>query len=319
MPDRRRSRSVLAVLVLVSLVLVTLDYRQGATGPLAVLQRGAATVFSPVQEGFSAVVRPIGGFFASIGQLGTLRDENTQLRQDLEALRDRQLSVADLLRENEDLRALVDMAQRRQFTVTGARVIGPAPGQFEWSVLIDVGADDGVQQGMAVVTARGLVGRIAEVTASHARVELATSPQAGYVARIAQTADQGFLRGSGARPFQFEVSNPEAEIPPDAEVVTHAFAGSRIPDGIPVGIVDVPVGGLAQGTRFLAVRPYVDFGKLGLVLVVLNVGAQPSTLPSEELVVDPDPPRPPAPDAAPGGDLPPDPEAPAVTPTPETG
>src|SRR5690606_19925542 len=73
MSDRRRSRTVLAVLVLVSLLLLTLDYRQGDGGAVAILQRGALAVFAPVQEGLASVVRPIGGFFSSIGELGSLR------------------------------------------------------------------------------------------------------------------------------------------------------------------------------------------------------------------------------------------------------
>src|SRR5687768_2382475 len=132
MPEpRRRSRTLLAVLVLVSLVLITFDYRQGDGGAVAAIQRGALTVFGPVAEGFGDVVRPIGGFFGGIGELGSLRDQNAALEEDLRELRERQVSMADLQRENEQLRAQLAMRDRLEYTTTAARVIAQPPTSIE--------------------------------------------------------------------------------------------------------------------------------------------------------------------------------------------
>lgn len=294
MSDRRRSRTVLAVLVLVSLLLLTLDYRQGDGGAVAILQRGALAVFAPVQEGLASVVRPIGGFFSSIGELGSLREQNAALEADLQELRQRQVSLADLERENQELRGLLQMRERFGFTTTGARVIARPPGAFEWSVLIDIGAEHGVEPGMPVISAEGLVGKLTEVAPRNSRVQLLSSPAAGYAVRVAETGVEGLLRGQGSRPFQLEVLDPEAEIEPGQEIVTRAFQGTTIPDGIPIGEVQDATDPAAQGTRFLSVRPYVDFTKLNLVQVVLDSPLQPTELPSEQLVPDPDPPAPPA-------------------------
>lgn len=294
MSDRRRSRTVLAVLVLVSLLLLTLDYRQGDGGAVATLQRGALTLFAPVQEGLASVVQPIGGFFASIGELGSLREENAALEADLQQLRERQVSLADLQRENAELRRLLEMRDRFGFATTGARVIARPPGSFEWSVLIDVGAEHGVQPGMPVISAEGLVGKLTEVAPRNSKVQLLSSPAAGYAVRVAESGVEGLLRGQGSRPFQLEVLDPEAEIEVGQELVTRAFQGTTIPDGIPIGEVQDSTDPAAQGTRFLSVRPYVDFTKLNLVQVVLDSPLQPTELPAEQLVPDPDPPPPPA-------------------------
>ncbi|MGH3665751.1 MAG: rod shape-determining protein MreC [Egibacteraceae bacterium] len=286
---RRRGRTLLALLVLVALVLLTIDYRQGGEGPLAAVQRGALTVFGPVAEGFATVVRPVGGFLSGIRDLGRLRDENRALQSDLERLREQQVSAADLERENAELRAQLDMRERLDYTTTGATVIAQPPTSVERSVLIDAGADNGLAPGMAVISQDGLVGKLVEVTAGNARVELLTSPSARYAVRIAGSGEEGFLTGSGARPFQLEVLDPEAEIDPDAEIVTKLFTGTSIPGGIPVGVVEEQPG---PATRFLAVRPYVDFTRLTTVQVILDVPEQPSELPQAEQVPAPDRPRP---------------------------
>ncbi|HVL99702.1 MAG TPA: rod shape-determining protein MreC [Egibacteraceae bacterium] len=293
MPDRRRNPTMLAVLVLVSLVLLTVDYRQGDGGAVAAVQRGAMAVFGPVQEGFAGVVRPVGSFFASVADLRRLRDENAAQAEELKRLREARLSEADLERQNRELRAQLAMRDRLGFTTTGAQVIAEAPGAFEWTVLIDSGADSGLRQGMAVLNEDGLVGKVVAVTRSHARVQLVSSPQAGYVVKIADSGAEGFLSGRGSRPYQLDMANAEMEVEPGAEVVTYAFRGSSIPDGIPVGVVEEHPQTREAGGAVVSVRPHVNFARLGFVQIVLDAPVHPDDLDPEELVEGGDPPRPP--------------------------
>lgn len=292
MPERRRGRSLVAALVLAALVLVTLDYREGGSGPIGAVQRGALAVFGPVAEGFATVVRPVGGFFSAIGELGSLRDRNDALRQENEQLRAGQLSVAELEQENAELRKALAMRDRLAVTTTAANVIASPPTSVERTVMLDAGADQGLAPGMAVISGDGLVGKLTQVSRSNARVELLTSPSAQYGVRIADTGEDGLLTGRGANPFQLEVLDPEAEVQDGAEVVTRLFAGTSIPGNVPVGVVE----GRRGGSRFLTVRPYVDFTRLSVVQVVLDFPSQPSELPSEDLVQPPEGPRPEPPD-----------------------
>lgn len=306
MPDRRRNPTILAVLVLVSLVLLTLDYRQGDGGSVAALQRGAVTLFGPVQEGFSATVRPVGEFFSSLAQLGRLREENAALTQELEELRRGagRLSVAELERQNRELREQLAMRERLGFTTTGANVIAQPPGPFEWSVLIDAGADAGLRQGMAVINERGLIGKLVQVTRRNARVQLMSSPQAGFIVRIADSGEEGFLSGRGSRPLQLKMTDAETEVEAGSEVVTHAFGGSSIPDGLPVGEIEEHPHTEDAGDAVLSVRPYVDFSRLGLVQIILDAPEHPTDLDPDALIEGDDPvgPAPIPPDGSPPGD-----------------
>lgn len=290
--DRRRGRNVLGALVAIALLLVTLDYREGDSGMIDGLQRGALAVFTPLQAGFATVVRPVASFFSGFADLARLREENARLQADNEALREGSISRAELQRENEQLRGLLAMEQRMAFTTTGAQVIAEPPSSFEYSVLIDAGAVDGLVPGMAVIGAEGLVGRLTQVTARHARVQLLTSPSANYVVRLAGTGTKGLLTGQGVNPFQVTLTDPEAVAEPGDEVLTQVFAGSSIPDGIPVGVLEAPRDDDDRGARVFRVRPYVDFSRLSLVSVVLTAPAPPEDLPLEEQIVEPERPRP---------------------------
>lgn len=275
--ERRRRRSLLALLALLSLVLLTMDFRQGDDGPIASVQRGLGAVFAPVQDGLASAVEPIGNMIGSIGDLGRLREENVALEEELRELRARQLSLADLAQENAELREQLGMKLRLDHATTAGRVIAQPPGLFRWSLLLDIGAEQGVRPNMAVINADGLVGKITEVSRNHARVQLAVSPNAGYFVRVVETRQQGFLEGRGSRPMQLRIiDDPEAEIPEGAEVVTRAFQGTSIPDGLPVGMVDEAPGSEIGGAQFLGVRPYVDHTRLDIVLVILDAPEVPA-------------------------------------------
>ncbi len=288
------------MLVLVSLILITVDYRQGDGGAVAAIQRGALTVFGPVAEGFGTVVRPIGNFFGAIGDLASLRDQKAALEAEVAQLREQQLATADMQRQIRQLQAQLSMRDRLGLTTTGARVIAQPPTSIERSVLLDVGADNGLAPGDAVINEFGLVGKLTEVTASNARVQLLTSPTASYTVRVADSGEAGFLTGGGADPFQLQIVDAEAEVPAESQIVTQMFTGTSIPDGIPVGVVARRSG---PATRFLSVQPYVDFTRLTTVQVVLDFPKQPTELPEEERVPAPKRPRPkPSPEAGKDGD-----------------
>jgi rod shape-determining protein MreC len=303
MDDRRRSRALLAVLTLIALVLITLDYRQGDDGALSAVRRGALIVFAPVQDGFSQVTGSIGGFFGDVRDYASLRGANAELEAEVRELRDRIPAVTDLERENTELRALLGMRERFELETTAARVIGQSPGERGNTVMIDAGAEAGIETGMAVVSTHGLVGKVVQTTPWHARVELLSSPTARYAVRIAQTAESGLLRGAGADPFRLELLDPEAQARVGSEVVTRTFEGSTIPDGLPVGeVVDREEVEATEGRvspRFHLVRPYVDFRRLSIVQVVLNAPEPPVDLDPDDVI---EPPRGPRPDPPAGQD-----------------
>ena len=70
---------MLAFLVL-SLVVITLDFRSGGDGPLETAKDISTTIVAPIQRGVTTVFRPVGNFFSSLGDLSSLRADNTALR-----------------------------------------------------------------------------------------------------------------------------------------------------------------------------------------------------------------------------------------------
>src|SRR6266516_811815 len=99
----RSTRMVVITLVTASLVTVTVDYKQGSSGPLAQLGRAALSVISPMQDAVSRAFRPVSHFFSALADLPTLRARNEQLRAEIQRLRSNYSTVQSLQYENTQL------------------------------------------------------------------------------------------------------------------------------------------------------------------------------------------------------------------------
>jgi len=271
MYGRRRARVLLAVLVLVSLVLITIDFRspQGE-GPLDKGRELLTSVLGPVQDGLGSLVQPIGNVFTDIGDLFSLRAENEQLRERVDQLENRTQSIADLERENNELRDLLGMRERAGFDVVVARTVAFGPSNFEWTITIDVGTDDGIQRDMVVINGDGLVGRVIQVTPGAARVLLAIDPNFSAAVRLTRTGAVGAIDGRGGGLMRLETLNPEADLERGDEVVTAAYSNGVFPPGISIGTIDTIGETTSVLTREVGVRPFVDFSRLDHVMVVLH-------------------------------------------------
>src|SRR3954469_25150931 len=121
--DSRRTRVVLALLILTSFTLITVDYRAGDGTVLRGLRTAAAAVFGPVERAVTSAVRPIGNALSTLGDLGGLNDEAKRLRRENADLRNELHQVDDLRRENDELRKLNGLTARGGYKTVRCRVV----------------------------------------------------------------------------------------------------------------------------------------------------------------------------------------------------
>jgi len=275
MYQRRRARILIGVLLFVSLVLVTLDVRGGEGNLLERLRGTATTVLTPIQDGVSTLTRPLGDGTSSMRELFRIRSENAELRERVEELEERRRARTDLERENQELRDLLDIRDHADLDTVTARAVALAPSSFEWTITIDVGANDGVERDMPVINGDGLVGRVIQVTPEASRVLLAIDPSFSASARSGRTGEIGTMSGRGGDPMLMQPLDPSAAIETGDEIVTSSYAGGVFPGGIPIGVVTDAGDPAARLTRTIQVLPYVDFTRLHHVHVVLSAPVEP--------------------------------------------
>jgi rod shape-determining protein MreC len=273
----RSTRLLVVALVSISLVTITVDYREGNDGPLASLGDAALAVISPLQEVVSKVTHPIGNFFSTLVRLPSIRHERDVLRERVDAL-ETQLAEgrADQARLDE-LEALFGLQASlgNRIETTAAQVIANGVSNFEWTITIDKGSSVGISVGMPVVSSAGLVGHVVRVGTSSSVVQLIIDPDSSVAGRLDVSRQTGLLSGSGPSDLQMSLVDPTVDAAPDEHVVTAGYriagvAESLYPPNILIGTISRVLDEDSATEKLLTVRPAVDFSSLSLVLVVLS-------------------------------------------------
>jgi len=273
--DTRRTRVLLALLLVTSISLITIDYRGGDNSPLDGVRSLAATVFGPVERVAAAIARPEGDAVDNVGSLGDGVDEAARLKARNQELT-RRLRTSELDRNRaRELDELLHLAGAGRYTVVPARVIAIGSAQtFSWTVTLDAGSRDGIRPDMTVLNGDGLVGRVKTVGPSTSTVLLAVDPESSVGVRLEASMEVGFTTGQGIRDggdLDLRLLDGQSTVDRGDRLVTFGSQGDRpyVP-GVPVGEVVSVNGTPGSQTRSAVVSPYVDFTSLDLVGVVVD-------------------------------------------------
>ncbi len=253
---RIRSYIVLTALLLASLALMQVDDAASLRG-----LRALAVV------GIGVVQKLLGG----IPNPWLLHRENELLhRLNVELL----LEVSRLRRmqaENEQLRQLLGIRAESPYEFIAAEVLGLTVGQLRNYAILNRGAADGLQIGMPVVTAAGLVGRIREVSAHYAVVELLENRDVRVAVRLEGSGAEGILVWEGSV-GQFALHYIPSSIPVQAgQLVVTSASSDRFPPGIPVGVVQRVDREAGSGFYRILVTPREPYQTLRYVAVLRHV------------------------------------------------
>jgi rod shape-determining protein MreC len=276
---------VLALLILTSFTLITVDYRAGDGTALRGLRTAAAAVFGPVQRAVTNVVRPIGNALSTLGHLGSLNDEAKDLRAENADLKNQLHQVDDLRRENDELRRLNGLTTRGGYKTVRCRVVAVGPDNFEWTATVDCGSGDGIRKNQTVVNADGLVGKVIKTAPFTSQVLLAIDPEFTVIGRLAAHGTTGPVTGNGLQPMGMELLAPTAKVSKGEAIVSQGVQGGIVA-GVPVGVVTAVSKERSVLTRRVVVKPFVSFGSLDVVAVVVQ---PPRTDPRNAVLLTPSP------------------------------
>lgn len=230
-------------------------------------------------------VAPLGSAVASLASVGdgvreafrtngTLRTENTSLRDELGETRRELMRLMSIEEELRRARATADAAEpgpvararasRGQTSFFVADVVYLDLTAGLRTLVLD-GGDAHPQRNQVVRSSRGLVGRIIATGGRYGKVQLVTDRASSVSAMIERTRRKGLVRG-GDGGLELTLLPHRADVRVGDRVVAAGIDGVY-PRGIPIGIVTsvTPAPGL-----FLRIelRPEVDFGLLEDVYVL---------------------------------------------------
>jgi rod shape-determining protein MreC len=282
----RRRRAVLALLVVLSLILLTAYFGEASGGHLHSVQRGFLTVVSPIQDGANKALKPVRDLIGWFGDTLHAKSQRNALRKQVEKLRAEVIAERGAKSSDEELLALYHLDRRLSISAynpVSATVVAKSPNLWYSTVTIDRGATDGVRVNDPVINGEGLVGKVAQVASDGAQVSLITDSTVGVSARIGTSGAAGILQPKVGDPNDLLLQYLPLGAPAaQGEIVlTSGTVSSKddslYPPDIPIG--EVTSVNTESAYRSVNVRPLANLHNLDVVQVLTAArGSLPSAL-----------------------------------------
>jgi len=232
---------------------------------------------APTFKWFSGLQSRAGDVREKLKRAERLEHENEDLRKANAKLLAENNTLRSFEKENAELRQALKYREISRFELVPARVIAREPSTWWQYVTIDRGQRDGVELNQAVVSTRGLVGKIASVSATTSKVVLLGDENCRVAATLEGTNEQGIIIGQptemGAVQCRMTFISRTASIDVGQLAFTSGLGGV-FPQGLRIGEVSqlVPLrdtGGHGL-YREVIVQPSADLSKLDFLFVVLR-------------------------------------------------
>jgi rod shape-determining protein MreC len=273
----RRRRAVLALLVGLSLILLTAYFGESIGGPLRTIQRGMLEVLSPIQEGASRALKPFKDLTNWVGDTFDAKDEAAKLKKERDALRKQVVGAQQATDENAQLKRMVNLDQAHDMTAykpVTARVIARSPSLWFTTITVDVGTSDGVRRNQPVLNGAGVVGKVTDVTSDAAIVTLITDHSSGVSSTVQNIDDSGILETAAGNPndLLLQFLPTKSTVKKGMTVVTSGTKSSRLdslfPPGLPIGTVSKVDPEELNLYQRVHVKPFADLRRLDFVQVL---------------------------------------------------
>ncbi len=292
----RRRRAVLALLVVLSLLLLTAYFGEAPNGRLHAVQRDFLTVVAPIQDGANKALKPVRDLFSWFGNTLHAKSQLAQSLKQTEKLRRELVAEQAEKRTYHQLLALTHLDQLgvSDYRPVTATVVGKPSNLWYATVNIDKGESSGIRVNDPVINEEGLVGRVAWAVGDGAQVDLITDSSMGVSARIGTDTATGLVQPKVGEPndllLQYLPSTTRAN--GGEYVVTSGTVTPAYPSLFPPGLIIGQVTSVNEESAYKSVNvhPIANLHDLDVVQVLttgagtraLNLSRLAASLPSEQ-------------------------------------
>jgi rod shape-determining protein MreC len=264
---RYRNVTFLAAAIFIQILGLAMQVKRATENQSSRLIRvWAVTAVTPLEKGIVRLQTGSSELWHNYFYLRGVRQENRDLRQQIEQLQLEQVRLKQDADQARRLQALLGFKEQYIAKTTAAQVIGSSGSEQSRIVYLDKGSRDGIEQGMPVISADGVVGKVLTVFKATSTVLLINDQQSGVGAILEQSRLQGVLKGKVTGELVIDKIMPDEQVKPGDRVLTSG--GDQIfPKGLPLGTV-------ARTTKSeflqLTVKPAAVLSHLEEVLVIMK-------------------------------------------------
>ena len=245
----------------------------GFTGPVKLV---LGTVAKPFRLMGTWAANAVNGITEVFDDYEEIRAENDSLRAELEEKNDESYNADLLYEENKWLKEYLGVATRHpELQLVDAKIIALEGDNYSTSITLNKGSVHGIANDMAVMTEKGIVGKVVETGLDWCRVVSILDTQSSVGAHIERTGASGIIEGSAGLldggSCRMTYIESGADIRVGDRVCTSGGAGSSFPAGLYIGEIKAIDADPDAGRIVATVEPSVDFSELSEIFGVMVV------------------------------------------------
>lgn len=229
--------------------------------PVERIRIAMTDTMAPLMSAISEPFVTMSESFDGVKTLRALKAENIRLKAENDRLTLWYESALKYQAENKSLKDLLNVKADPALAFVTTRVVSDPGGAFVKSVLLPVGLQDRIAKGNAVMSGRGLIGRITEAGQRSSRVLLVTDLNSRIPVVVQNTRTKAILAGKNTDLLKLERLPIDSGLAVGQRIVTSGDGGQLPPD-IPIGTI------VEAGPDGVFVQPLADIGKVTHVQVI---------------------------------------------------
>lgn len=215
-------------------IALTLIYMDGRLALLDQARLVISKVFSPMVQLMGKSAKQAESITSFFADTYTLQKRLHNLEGQAVQMEGQRLRLKALEKENERLRALLARAPSKDFTLVLAAPLRLGRNPLLSTALIDVGKDNGIEEGAVVIAKEGLIGQVSKTYAQYSEVMLVTDPR--LLVPVEVNDILALASGNGEGQIEILYQPTTIAINKGSRVVTSGI-GKPYPSHIPVGTV----------------------------------------------------------------------------------
>ncbi|MCA6742464.1 rod shape-determining protein MreC [Enterococcus durans] len=273
-PNKNIIITLVIVIIVVTIISVTAAQRANEGKP-NFFQSVVNDSVSFVDRAISAPVRWVENGVDSVHNLFTTYSENERLKEKIDSYDEVALKNKNYQKEIEALKKELELNQTlASYEKVTANVITRSPDTWQDMLIVDKGSKDGIEVDMAVMSQKGLIGRVIEVNNASSKIELLTSSNESsnhFPVRVSSSSGEAFglLKNYDEKTQALVVTQLTGDTNIKAgDVVQTSGLGGNSPADLPIGTVVKTKPDSFGLDREVYVKPYAGMYDISVVTIV---------------------------------------------------
>ena len=269
---KKKKYGIVGIIITIIILIILFTLTNTENSNLSYIENLANKLVMPIQNGMTYLKNKVNGNSSFFVNVDTLKQENQDLHQKNNEYEEKLRELESIKAENETLKQYLNLTKRySDYKTVPANIINRDISNYSKTIVINVGAKDGIKENMTVIAAEGLVGHVIAVTQDTAKVQTIIDSSSSTSCLLSTSRDSIVCKGvlNDKKNIKAMYIATDATVAQGDTIETSGLGGIY-PKGIYVGTISKIENSTDLSNRYALVELGVNFDKLETVLVVTN-------------------------------------------------